>query len=109
MILPDDYIRAVGLATHPVGGLFVLDCIASGTIWVDMVDCEVDVLISAPQKGWSSSPCAGLVMLNRKALDHLETTTSNSFALGPKKSGYKSCRRTKMVDMPTTQPCRLMH
>ena len=63
MLLPDDYIRAVADAVHAVGGLFVLDCIASGTLWVDMQACDVDVLISAPQKGWSASPCSGLVML----------------------------------------------
>jgi len=85
MILPDDYIKSIGLATHSVDGLFVLDCIASGAIWVDMVDCGIDVLISAPQKGWSSSPCAGLVMLNQRALDQLETTTNSSFACDLKK------------------------
>ena len=80
MILPDDYVRAVGAAVREVGGLFVLDCIASGTIWVDMVDCAVDILITAPQKGWSSSPCAGLVVLNDRALEQLGTTQSTSFA-----------------------------
>ncbi len=85
ILLPDDYIKSIGLATHSVGGLFVLDCIASGAIWVDMVDCGVDVLISAPQKGWSSSPCAGLVMLNQRALGQLKTTTSSSFACDLKK------------------------
>jgi len=80
MILPDDYIAAVGQAVRAYGGLFVLDCIASGTIWVDMKRCHVDVLISAPQKGWSASPCAGLVVLNERALERLATTTSSSFA-----------------------------
>jgi aspartate aminotransferase-like enzyme len=80
MILPDDYIRAVAEATHAVGGLFVLDCIASGTIWVDMAATGVDVLISAPQKGWSGSPCCGLVMLSQRALAAVEATTSTSFA-----------------------------
>ena len=65
MLLPDEYLRAVAAAVHSVGGLFVLDCIASGTIWVDMQDVGVDVLISAPQKGWSGSPCAGFVALGR--------------------------------------------
>ena len=64
LILPNDYIRGVADALHSVGGLFVLDGIASGTIWVDMQACGVDVLISAPQKGWSASPCCGLVMLS---------------------------------------------
>lgn len=80
MILPDAYLKAVADAVHAVGGLFVLDCIASGTIWVDMKACGVDVLISAPQKGWSGSPCCGLVMLSARALDVLPTTTSSSFA-----------------------------
>ena len=81
MILPDDYIKAVSDAVHSVGGLFVLDCIASGTVWVDMQQTGVDILISAPQKGWSASPCAALVMLNKDALALLETTTSNSLSL----------------------------
>lgn len=85
MILPDDYIKQVADAVHSVGGLFVLDCIASGTVWVDMQQTGVDILISAPQKGWSASPCAALVMLNKDALALLETTTSNSFACDLKK------------------------
>ena len=80
MILPDDYLRSVADAVHGVGGVFVLDCIASGAIWVDMKVSGVDVLISAPQKGWSASPCAGLVMLNSVALERLKSTTSTSFA-----------------------------
>jgi aspartate aminotransferase-like enzyme len=80
MILPDDYLRSVADAVHGVGGMFVLDCIASGAIWVDMKVSGVDVLISAPQKGWSSSPCVGLVMLNSVALERLKSTTSTSFA-----------------------------
>jgi aspartate aminotransferase-like enzyme len=85
LILPDDYIRAVTAAVHEVGGIFVLDCIASGTIWVDMKACGVDVLISAPQKGWSGSPCCGLVMLSDRAVERLETTNSTSFACDLKK------------------------
>ncbi|MEZ5743295.1 MAG: hypothetical protein R3D89_06095 [Sphingomonadaceae bacterium] len=65
---------------HEHGGLFVLDCIASGCIWVDMREANVDVLISAPQKGWSASPCAGLVMLNANALEAAKHTQSSSFA-----------------------------
>lgn len=80
MILPDDYIRGVADAVHAAGGIFVLDCIASGTVWVDMQATGVDVLISAPQKGWSASPCCGLVMLSALALERLEKTTSTSFA-----------------------------
>jgi aspartate aminotransferase-like enzyme len=80
MLLPDDYLRAVAEATHEVGGLFVLDCIASGALWVDMADLGIDVLLSAPQKGWSGSPCAGYVMLNDRAREVVSTTTSTSFA-----------------------------
>jgi aspartate aminotransferase-like enzyme len=85
MILPDDYLRAVSDAVHAVGGLFVLDCIASGTLWVDMQACGVDVLISAPQKGWSASPCCALVMLSEAAQARVEATQSTSFACDLKK------------------------
>ena len=80
IMLPDAYIRAIGQAVHELGGLFVLDCIASGTVWIDMPATGVDVLIGAPQKGWSSSPCCGLVMLGERALKRIATTTSTSFA-----------------------------
>ena len=80
MILPDAYLRAVADAVHEVGGLFVLDCIASGTIWVDMQACGVDVLVSAPQKGWSGSPCAALVMLSELARERIDSTQSTSYA-----------------------------
>lgn len=81
MILPDDYIKAVTEAVHSVGGLFVLDCIASGCIWVDMKALGVDVLISAPQKGWSASPCAGLVMMSAAARAKVAETQSSSFSM----------------------------
>lgn len=80
MILPGDYLRAVAEATHAVGGLFVLDCIASGAMWVDMAEAGVDVLVSAPQKGWSGPSCCGLVMLGPLARERIEATTSTSFA-----------------------------
>ncbi len=80
MMLPDDYLRAVADAVHGVGGLLVLDCIASGAMWVDMQALGVDVLVSAPQKGWSGSPCAGLVMMSEAAVAQLDNTTSTSFA-----------------------------
>ncbi|SDL20806.1 aspartate aminotransferase [Modicisalibacter muralis] len=80
MILPDDYLRQVAEAVHSVGGLFVLDCIASGTLWVDMQATGVDVLISAPQKGWSGSPCCAMIMLGSEARKRVEATTSTSFA-----------------------------
>jgi len=80
IILPDDYIRSVADAVHSVGGMFVLDCIASGAIWVDMEDSGVDILISAPQKGWSASPAFGLVMLLAKANKAINKTQSTSFS-----------------------------
>lgn len=85
MILPDEYLRAVGDAIHAVGGLFVLDCIASGALCVDMKATGVDVLISAPQKGWSASPCCALVMLSEAARERVESTQSSSFACDLKK------------------------
>ena len=85
MILPDAYLRTVADAVHAVGGLFVLDCIASGTIWVDMAACGVDVLVSAPQKGWSGSPCCAFVMLSEQARTRIDATTSTSFACDLKK------------------------
>ncbi|MDZ4139878.1 MAG: aminotransferase class V-fold PLP-dependent enzyme [Erythrobacter sp.] len=85
LILPDEYITAMAAAAHEVGALMVLDCIASGCIWVDMAETGVDVLISAPQKGWSASPSAGLVMLSPLAEARLAETASNSFALDLKK------------------------
>lgn len=81
IILPDDYITEMAKAAHEVGALMILDCIASGCAWVDMKVTGVDVLISAPQKGWSASPSAGLVMMSQRAIDRLETTQSNSFAI----------------------------
>jgi aspartate aminotransferase-like enzyme len=85
MILPDSYLKAVSDAVHEVGGLFVLDCIASGAMWVDMKATGVDVLISAPQKGWSSSPCCAMVMLGENARKAIDGTTSSSFACDLKK------------------------
>ena len=85
MILPTPYLKAVADATHEVGGIFVLDCIASGTIWIDMDAIGVDVLISAPQKGWSGSPCCGLVMLSELAIARLDDTNSSSFSCDLKK------------------------
>lgn len=80
ILLPDGYLSQVAEAVHEQGGLFVLDCIASGAVWVDMKGVGIDVLISAPQKGWSASACCGLVMLGDRALKQIETTTSSSFA-----------------------------
>jgi aspartate aminotransferase-like enzyme len=85
ILLPDDYLRAVGSAVREVGGLFVLDCIASGTVWVDMGANDVDVLVSAPQKGWSGPPCCALVALGERARTRIDGTTSTSFACDLKK------------------------
>ncbi len=106
IILPDDYIKAITAAVHEVGGIFVLDCIASGTIWVDMEACGVDVLISAPQKGWSGSPCSGLVMLSDRALARIETTTSTSYSCDLKKwlqimQAYENGGHAYHATMPT--------
>jgi aspartate aminotransferase-like enzyme len=80
LMIPDEYIRSLTEAVHGHGGLFVLDCVASGGVWVDMEACGVDVLLTAPQKGWSSSPCAALVMLGNAALERMAETSSSSFA-----------------------------
>jgi len=85
MILPDGYLKAVADAVHEVGGLFVLDCIASGAMWVDMKSTGVDILISAPQKGWSSSPCCAMVMLSERARAAIDATQSTTFAMDLKK------------------------
>ena len=85
MILPDSYIKAVGAAVREVDGLFVLDCVASGTVWVDIAANDVDVLISAPQKGWSASPCCALIALGERARARIDATTSTSFACDLKK------------------------
>ncbi|MGH8110731.1 MAG: aminotransferase class V-fold PLP-dependent enzyme [Rhodanobacteraceae bacterium] len=85
ILLPDDYIRRIAAATHDVGGLFVLDCIASGALWVDMREVGADVLLSAPQKGWSASACCGLVMLGEEARRRIDATQGTSFALDLRK------------------------
>jgi len=85
IILPDDYLKTVGEAVQSVNGLFVLDCIASGAMWVDMKACNVDVLITAPQKGWSSSPCCALIAMGDRARERIESTQSSSFSMDLKK------------------------
>ena len=111
-ILPDAYLRAVADAVRSVGGLFVLDCIASGALWVDMAVMDVDILISAPQKGWSSSACCALVMLNERARTAIETTTSTSFANDLRKwlqimEGYEHGTHAYHATMPTDSLARL--
>ena len=106
MLLPDDYIRAVAEAVHSVGGMFVLDCIASGTLWVDMKSLGVDILISAPQKGWSASPCSALVMLGEEARRRIDDTVSSSFACDLKKwlqimEAYENGGHAYHATMPT--------
>ncbi len=106
IILPTDYLKEVADATHAVGGLFVLDCIASGAIWVDMKEVGVDVLISAPQKGWSGSPCCGLVMMNNDAIERMQASQSNSFACDLKKwfeimQAYENGGHAYHATMPT--------
>ena len=106
LILPDAYVTALAGAAHEVGALMVLDCIASGCVWLDMAATGVDVLISAPQKGWSASPSAGLVMLSARARARLEETTSNSFAIDLKKwraimAAYEGGGHAYHATMPT--------
>lgn len=85
IMLPESYIRKLADAVHKVGGLLVIDCIASGCIWLDMQQLGIDILISAPQKGWSGSPCCGLVMLSEAAYQKVQNTESDSFDLDLKK------------------------
>jgi aspartate aminotransferase-like enzyme len=106
MILPDTYMSGVADAVHAVGGLFVLDCVASGTIWVDMKTIGVDVLISAPQKGWSASPCSAMVMMSELARTQIEDTASSSFAADLKKwmqimEAYEGGGHAYHATMPT--------
>ena len=116
MMLPDDYLRTVAAAVHEVGGLFVLDCIASGAMWVDMVDIGVDILVSAPQKGWSSSPCCAMVMLSERARAAIDGTTSSSYACDLKKwlqimETYEGGAHAYHATMPTdalTKLCEVM-
>jgi len=116
MILPDDYLRQVADAVHEVGGLMVLDCIASGAMWVNMEATGVDVLVSAPQKGWSSSPCCAMVMLSARARAAIEGTTSTSFACDLKKwlqimEAYEGGGHAYHATMPTdalTRLCEVM-
>ncbi len=112
LILPDNYLRAVADAVHAVGGLFVLDCIASGAIWVDMSATGVDVLVSAPQKGWSSTPCCAMVMLSESARLRIDNTTSSSFACDLRKwlqimEAYEGGGHAYHATLPTDALARL--
>jgi len=116
MILPDDYLRAVSQAVHEVGGLFVLDCIASGAMWVNMKETGVDVLVSAPQKGWSGSPCCAMIMLSERAREVINDTNSTSFACDLKKwmqimEAYEAGAHAYHTTLPTdalTRLCEVM-
>ena len=106
IILPDDYLKAIGEAVRSVNGIFVLDCIASGAMWVDMKACNVDVLISAPQKGWSSSPCCALIALGERGRERIESTQSTSFSMDLKKwllimEAYEKGGHVYHTTMPT--------
>ena len=106
IILSDDYIKALSEAVHSVGGLLIIDCIASGCVWLDMKALGIDVLISAPQKGWSSTPCAGLVMLSDAAIKKVESTESSSFSLDLKQwlnimRAYENGGHAYHATMPT--------
>ena len=106
IILSEEYIKALSAAVHSVGGLLVIDCIASGCVWLDMKKLGIDVLISAPQKGWSSTPCAGLVMLSDAAIKKVESTESNSFSLDLKQwltvmRAYENGGHAYHATMPT--------
>ncbi|WP_198971817.1 aminotransferase class V-fold PLP-dependent enzyme [Xylophilus sp. ASV27] len=112
ILLPDDYLRTLSAAAREVGALFVLDCIASGAVWVDMQATGVDVLISAPQKGWSSSPCCAMVMLGERARAAIDGTTSSSFACDLKKwmqiaEGYEKGQHAYHTTLPTDALLRL--
>ncbi|WP_027286664.1 aminotransferase class V-fold PLP-dependent enzyme [Ruania albidiflava] len=106
MVLPEEYLRAVAEATHDGGGLFVLDCVASGALWVDMADLGVDVLITAPQKGWSGSPGAGLVMFGEAGHAAVVQSQTTSFAADLKKwlsiaEEYRAGHAPYHATMPT--------
>ncbi|MEG0554998.1 MAG: aminotransferase class V-fold PLP-dependent enzyme [Comamonas sp.] len=112
ILLPDEYLRTVADAAHEVGALFVLDCVASGAMWVNMESTGVDVLISAPQKGWSSSPCCAMVMLSERARTAIEDTKSSSFSCDLKKwmqiaEGYEKGQHAYHTTMPTDALLRL--
>ena len=112
MMLPDDYLRTVANAVHAAGGLMVLDCIASGAMWVNMEHTGVDVLVSAPQKGWSGSPCCAMVMLSERARAAIDATTSSSFACDLKKwlqimEAYEGGGHAYHATMPTDALARL--
>lgn len=112
MLLPDGYLQAVAEAVHGVGGMFVLDCVASGTLWVDMPALGVDILVSAPQKVWSGSPCCALVTLGAEARARIDATTSTSFACDLRKwlqimEAYQNGGHAYHATLPTDALARI--
>jgi aspartate aminotransferase-like enzyme len=112
IVLPDDYLQTISAAAHEVGALMVLDCVASGAIWVDMQKTGVDVLITAPQKGWSGPPCCAMVMLSERARKAIEDTKSSSFSCDLKKwmqiaEGYEKGQHAYHATMPTDSLVKL--
>jgi len=112
LLLPDDYLRRLAAAVRKVDGLLVIDCIASGALWLDMAKLDIDVLISAPQKGWSASPCCGLVMLGERARQRIEHTVSSSFACDLRKwlqvmEAYEAGGHLYHATLPTDSLLRL--
>lgn len=113
LLLPDDYLRRLAAVTHEVGGLFVLDCIASGTIWVDMQELGIDALVTAPQKGWTGTPCCAMVMLSATARERIEQTTSTSFSIDLRRwlqimEAYEGGGHAYHATMPTDGLRRLL-
>ena len=73
---------------------------------MDMAEAGIDILISAPQKGWSASPCCGVVMISENARIAIETTTSSSFACNLKQwleimEAYEGGGHAYHATMPT--------
>ena len=106
LLISDEYIKQLADAVHSTGGLMALDCIASGAVWVDMEKTGVDILISAPQKGWSGPPCAGLVMLSERARRAIDQTESDSYACNLKQwlqimEAYEGGGHAYHATMPT--------
>jgi len=92
IVLSDDYVRSLAAATHDAcpDAIFVLDCIASGNRWTDMQALGVDVLITAPQKGWTGPACVGIAMMGERACEIM----AKQNAVSPKGHSF-SCNLAK--------------
>lgn len=106
IILPHDYIKCMSNEVHKYGGLLFLDCIASGCVWVNMKELGIDVVISAPQKGWTGPACAGLIMMSEHAVTKMSNTKETSYAMSLKKwsgvmDAYENGRFAYHTTMPT--------